>query len=336
MNARRNDPLDVLWQAPSIIWMMAAGEGLSIMLTLALGIDRPFRFFGSVSLVTQWILLLTLAALYVLRGVLGRMRIQTVATIALGLLLANAWAIASVAWMIFQPAFALDAARWNEMLPRLLGIVLVAGTFSLVAFHWHAKARAMAVRAKQAELEALRARIQPHFLFNTLNTALALVREQPSQAEQVLLDLADLFRAALGTPRDVPLADELTMVRRYLQIESMRLGPRLRLDWDVPDPVPDVDVPGLSIQPLVENAVRHGVEPSPDGGCVCVRVRETENEVRIVVENDIPTSASQAGHHVGLESARRRIEAVEGGRAHVEVRRDSGRHIVAVVLPAIR
>src|SRR5690606_11628475 len=106
-----------------------------------------------------------------------------------------------------------------------------------------------AVRAKQAELEALQARIRPHFLFNTLNTGAALVHARPGEAERLLLGLSDLFRAALAGPGELPLEDELGLARRYLEIEALRFGPRLQVNWQLPAPLPEVWVPTLSIQP---------------------------------------------------------------------------------------
>src|SRR3546814_8191172 len=110
------------------------------------------------------------------------------------------------------------------------------------------------------------ARVRPHFLFNTLNSGIALVRQRPEQAEELLLGLSDLFRAALARPHDVALGEELALVRRYLEIEAVRFGPRLRVAWRLPGPLPEVAVPALSVQALVENAVRHGIERSPGGG----------------------------------------------------------------------
>src|SRR3546814_19297226 len=116
------------------------------------------------------------------------------------------------------------------------------------------------------------ARVRPHFLFNTLNSGIALVRQRPEQAEELLLGLSDLFRAALARPHDVALGEELALVRRYLEIEAVRFGPRLRVAWRLPEPLPEVAVPALSVQALVENAVRHGIELSPEGGGIAIGV----------------------------------------------------------------
>lgn len=326
------EPLGILWQAPTIVRILIAGEGLALMLTLALGLEQPLRQFVFISVVTQWIVLMTLAELYLLRAHLSRWRAQTVARIALLALLANAWAIAAVVWTIFQTNWGIDPDTWHRLLIRLLGIVLIAGLFGLAAFSMHSRATRLTLRAQRAELEALQARIRPHFLFNTLNTGAALVHSRPEEAERLLLDLADLFRAALAGPRDISLEDELSLVRRYLEIELLRFGDRLRVDWDVPSPIPTAKVPALSIQPLVENAIRHGVERVPHGGRVEITLTTTAEHVVVRIRNPLVFSDAipPASHGVGLNASQARIEALTGGRGSVQTGRQ-GEHWVATV-----
>ncbi|WP_343195858.1 sensor histidine kinase [Arenimonas daejeonensis] len=152
----------------------------------------------------------------------------------------------------------------------------------------------------------------------------------------MLLDLADLFRAALSGPREIPLKDELALAQRYLEIEALRFGTRLRLHWQLPDTLPDVLVPTLSIQPLVENAIRHGVEPSANGGAVDVTVLLDADTVRIIIRNDLPSGGKQpaSGHQVGLISARERILALSQGRGHLDTEVAGGRYVATITLPA--
>jgi two-component system sensor histidine kinase AlgZ len=224
---------------------------------------------------------------------------------------------------------------WTSLALRVSGITIAVGLLGLAAFHNFWKGRLAAVRAKQAELEALQARIRPHFLFNTLNTGAALVHARPGEAEQLLLDLADLFRAALSGPSELPLQGELELARRYLEIERLRFGDRLQVNWTLPETLPDVVVPALSIQPLVENAIRHGIEPSPRGGRLDVTVVEEVDQVRVVVSNDLPPAGRKpaAGHQVGLASARERIEALSEGRGRLETRVLDGRYVATITLP---
>jgi two-component system sensor histidine kinase AlgZ len=329
-------PLEVLWQAPAITGVVLAGEGLALLLALspALVGDRWIQF-GLASLMIQWVALLTLGALYLLRRPLASLPAHRIAWVALAFLVLSTWLAGSVSWWLAKDAWPDDAGSWPSLMLRLTGMALTVGLLALVAFQNHWRARRLAVLAKQAELDALQARIRPHFLFNTLNTGAALVHARPGEAERLLLDLADLFRAALSGPRELPLADELALARRYLEIESLRFGPRLRLRWDLPESLPEVLVPTLSIQPLVENAIRHGIEPSAAGGAIDVCVRVDIDGVRVVVRNDLPPSGSRpvAGHQVGLISARERILALSQGRGRLDTEVKDGRYVATIRLP---
>lgn len=331
----RPDPLDTLWQAPAIAWMLLTGEGVALVLALAPGIeDERWRYFGLLSLAIQWISLSTLAALYLIRRPLSKLRPTQVAYAAVALLLIFTLGISNLAWFFFRNSWELPAGQWNGMQWRLTGIVLTVGLLGLAAFQNHWRGRLHAVRAKQSELQALQARIRPHFLFNTLNTGAALVHERPEEAERLLLDLSDLFRAALGGPRQIPLEDELSLARRYLEIEALRFGERLAVHWHLPRELPAVTVPALSIQPLVENAVRHGVERLASGD-IDVRVTTTPERVIVRISNPLPArgGVSTAGHQVGLNASQVRIEAMTDGRGSVLTQVENGRFIATVRLP---
>jgi len=183
---------------------------------------------------------------------------------------------------------------------------------SLMLAAWLALRARMAQPADTgARLAELQSRIRPHFLFNTLNTAVALVRADPERAERVLEDLAELFRAALAEPPgaagSVTLADELELVRRYLDIEAVRFGHRLVVHWDLDERAGSARVPPLLLQPLAENAVRHGVEPVPAGGEVWLRTRQRRGEVEVTVLNTLGTQAGLPGQGMALANVRERL-----------------------------
>jgi len=282
----------------------------------------------------QGILLATLGELYLVKRAVAEFSPLRIAYLVLALLLANACGLAAITRFTFEPIVGMAPGAWGALLLRLIGIVLVVGLLGLAAFQNHWRGRLHAVRAKQSELQALQARIRPHFLFNTLNTGAALVHERPEEAERLLLDLADLFRAALGGPRQILLADELSLARRYLEIEALRFGDRLAVHWHLPRELPAVTVPALSIQPLVENAVRHGVERLPRGD-VDVRVTSTPDHVVVRISNPLPTSGSTSapGHQIGLNASQVRIEAMTDGRGSVQTQVEDGRFIATVRLP---
>jgi two-component system sensor histidine kinase AlgZ len=201
--------------------------------------------------------------------------------------------------------------------------------------HWREGRRTPAdAKARLAELQS---RIRPHFLFNTLNTAVSLVRTDPARAEGVLEDLADLFRVALAdndnSSGSVSLGSELELARRYLAIEALRFGDRLRLDWQL-DPTADAArLPPLVLQPLLENAVRHGVEPAEAGGQVRVRTRVRLGQVEITIDNSLSGAASRPGHGLALANVRERLRLLHDLDAQFEVQQGQGRYRVRIVVP---
>jgi two-component system sensor histidine kinase AlgZ len=182
----------------------------------------------------------------------------------------------------------------------LLSAVLVA------ALVMRAKGRTPANTA--ARLEELQARIRPHFLFNTLNSAIALVRAEPAKAETLLEDLSDLFRHALiDQGESVSLAEEIALARRYLDIEQVRFGDRLRVQWALDPRADGALLPPLLLQPLVENAVRHGVEPSASGAEVKISTERRGSVVVVKVTNTVPAGQGEQGHGVALRNVRERL-----------------------------
>lgn len=329
-------PLDSLWRPAALAWIVAAGEGLAGVLALAPGLTEDrWLYFAMTSLWVQWVSLSTLGVLYVARGRLGVVPPVTVGAIALVVALLFCWLLTWVAQLYYGPIGGPDEVDWSRLARLASGITLVVGFLGLAIFDNYWRGQQHAAHARRAQLEALQARIRPHFLFNTLNTGAALVHARPGEAERLLLDLADLFRAALSGPREIPLADELALARRYLEIESLRFGPRLRLHWELPEVLPDVLVPTLSIQPLVENAIRHGIEPSGTGGTVDVSVTLESAAVRIAIRNDLPRGGSRpaSGHHVGLISSRERILALSQGRGRLDTEVRDGRYVATITLP---
>jgi two-component system sensor histidine kinase AlgZ len=163
--------------------------------------------------------------------------------------------------------------------------------------YFNLRARALSPAITEARLQALQARIRPHFLFNSLNAVLSLVRSDPRRAEHALENMADLFRALMGNASQLaPLEDEVALTRAYLELEQLRLGDRLQVVWHINKMPADALIPPLVIQPLVENAVYHGIEPLPDGGEISLNVYRSADKVHIVVRNPI---ATDAGHHKG-------------------------------------
>ncbi len=182
----------------------------------------------------------------------------------------------------------------------LLAAMLVA------ALVWRVKGRTPA--ATTARLTELQARIRPHFLFNTLNTAIALVRDEPDRAEAILEDLAELFRHALAEQgASATLAQEIALARHYLQIEQARFGERLRVQWQLDEAAEGARLPPLLLQPLLENAVKHGVEPSDSGAEIRIATQRRGDLAVIKVSNTVPAGQGASGHGLALANVRDRI-----------------------------
>lgn len=329
-----SEPLAALWRPAVLMGVLLGGEALAALLALAptQSGDRLMHF-GLASLAIQWVLVGTLCTLFLLRRPLAPLPPLRLAWVCLAVFLCMSALVAAGAWRVLELA-GIDTGPRMPFLLRMLALAVVVGLIGLLTYRNYWQSRQLAVRAKQWELEALQARIRPHFLFNTLNTGVALLHQRPDAAERVLLDLADLFRCALRGPEMIPLAEELALTRRYLEIESLRFGSRLVVDWQVPEALPAVEVPSLSIQPLAENAIRHGIEQLPHGGRLDVAVQAEGAWVDITLGNDLPNQgATRSGHAVGLASARERVQAMTGGRGQVETAVEAGRFVARIRLP---
>ena len=209
---------------------------------------------------------------------------------------------------------------------RGLGVALAGAGFAALLWAWlDLRARIWQPANASARLAELQSRIRPHFLFNALNTALALVRVDPARAEAVLEDLAELFRAALAeVGATVSLEEELTLARHYLAIEELRFGTRLAVQWDIDPRVHAARVPALVLQPLVENAVRHGIEPSAQGGRVKLQAQVQRGQAVVTVSNTLGPRPGLPGHGMALHNVRERLRLLHDVGAQCDVWREPG------------
>jgi two-component system sensor histidine kinase AlgZ len=230
----------------------------------------------------------------------------------LGVLAAHRFGVGS---SVFPPQHA------AFVLPNLL-IAAIVGALTLRYFYVAGEWRRSVELEARARIRALQARIRPHFLFNSMNTIAALSRSDPARAEQAIEDLADLFRFTLRDARgQISLREELEVARIYQRIEQLRLGDRLQVRWQVADLPARALMPSLLLQPLLENAIGHGVEPLPEGGTVTVRGRTVDQTVEIEVSNPVPPERrpARSGHRIALDNIRQRLELAYPGRSAVEV-----------------
>ncbi len=249
------------------------------------------EFIDNVS-VLQPQLMLELALLYAVQPWLAR---QPYAT--------GAWIVvaASVACGIATHALieATQIVRAGDLLRALLLGLLLTGA---LLFYFRLRAKALSPSITEARLQALQARIRPHFLFNSITAVLSLVRTDARQAEVALEDMADLFRVLMRDNRELaPLADEVELCRQYLALEKLRLGERLQVEWHLQSMPGDALVPPLVLQPLLENAVYHGIEPSSAPGVVSINIFVKGGDVHAILRN--PYQANGGRHHAGNKMA---------------------------------
>ncbi|MDC8771050.1 sensor histidine kinase [Roseateles albus] len=218
---------------------------------------------------------------------------------------------------------------------RLISVSLAGAACAGQLLLWlKQRERAQRPADAMAQLVELQARIRPHFLFNTLNSAIALVRLDPHKAEGLLEDLSELFRVALADATAVvSLDDEIELARRYLDIEQIRFDGRLRIHWRLDPAAGAAKVPPLLLQPLVENAVRHGVEPNEAGGDVEISTRRLGSEVEICVVNTVGLPAQTSGHGLALRNVRQRLRLMHDVAARFELKREPERFSVRIMLP---
>jgi two-component system, LytTR family, sensor histidine kinase AlgZ len=271
--------------------------------------------------------LLWLVTVCALRSPLRQLRARPRAAVALGL-----GAAAAVVGSL--PLAALDLMT----LPgpaRLVGLMLAGAGLAGLMWAWlDQRARIWAPVDARVRLAELQSRIRPHFLFNALNTALALVRVDPSRAEQVLEDLSQIFRVALADAgASVSLEEELALARAYLGIEQVRFGERLTLHWEVDPAVGRARVPPLLLQPLVENAVRHGVEPLRTGAQVLVKAQVRRGHAVVEVSNSLGEESGQPGHGMALHNMRERLRLLHDVAAQLETWRAEGRYHARITIP---
>ena len=307
---------------PAVLIAVLLAELVVLMHVLALGPLASFawRTLATGSLFVQWNTLLCLALICALRARL-RLLPPAAATLAclllvVGVCVGSSLLAAFANPMPAPPGSILDGVLRNALLALLLAAIVLR----------YAYLQQRVARQRRSELQlrldALRARIRPHFLFNTLNSIASLIAIQPERAERAVEDVAELLRAALqADDRDSTLGQERRLCELYLGIEQFRLGERLATSWDVDSALDSLTLPALLLQPLVENAVYHGVAQRAEGGLIRIAARVAEGKLSIVVESPLPArpaSRAGSGQHMGLDNIRQRLSAQYGDEAGLE------------------
>ncbi|HUN69099.1 MAG TPA: histidine kinase [Burkholderiales bacterium] len=269
-------------------------------------------------------LVASLVALYATAPWLLRLRYWSGCAVVVALVLVFA--------AVTHAALATFAGAGGLVRALAIAAAIAGAVLAYLRLHMRAYSPALA----EARLQALQARIRPHFLFNSLNAVLALIRRDPRRAERTLEDLADLFRALMSDSRSlVRLADEISLVERYAAIEQLRLGERLRMSWELDNAPVDAMLPALVLQPLLENAVYHGVEPGTGIGDVLVRIERRGERVHVLIENPWHEAGDghRAGNHMALDNIRERLMLYFDDEARLEARVEGARYRVEIEIP---
>jgi two-component system sensor histidine kinase AlgZ len=298
---------------------------------------------GLTSMFLLWIALCGAALLCLLRGYLGRQTVAVGSAVVLGITVALVVVISWIAWYFgstdgrgwLSGSAMFTTDTWTFLL-RNAGITFVVTALALRYFYVTHLWRHNVELQARARVHALQARIRPHFLFNSMNTIAALTRSNPARAEEAVQDLADLFRANLNEKRNtIALSEEIDVARTYQRMEQLRLGDRLRVEWKVDSLPGSALVPGLTLQPLLENAIYHGIEPRPEGGVVTVTGEFNKGMVTIVVRNPLPAAnlTMRDGNRLALANIKERMELMYGDRATVKSGRFDDEYIVTLRFP---
>jgi two-component system, LytTR family, sensor histidine kinase AlgZ len=274
--------------------------GFAAALIRSQGFTRFAPEFAQIAAVLEPVLLLSVVTLYALSKWLLR--------------LPYAWGIAAVMFLEAAcTALVLNAGIVSgEVITPfdlLRAWILCALLTGFLVTYFFLRRRAYSPALADARLQALQARIRPHFLFNSINAVLSLMRSDAKRAEEALEDLAELFRALMQDNRRLStLADELALCRQYLRLEQLRLGERLRIEWDIATMPEDALVPQLLLQPLLENAIYHGIEPGVEPGTVRIRIARDNDQVRVLLTNPYdPDHQQRAGNRMALANIRERL-----------------------------
>lgn len=325
----------------TLLTLIVIAELMAIVLSFT--ISQPYNFWnnlGLMSLFIQWVAICSAVFMCVIRKFLHYLASDAkILFICYTLLISVSVGVSEIAYKLMSLGEYLSAypsLKHQWFLLSNLGIsVIISGMvlrYFFLQHQWKIKVKAEA----QANFQALQARIRPHFLFNSMNTIANLTRTNPQVAEEVVEDLADLFRVCLSDARiHSSLHEEFLLIHQYLQIEKHRLGDRLNTEWntDVPE---DAILPPMTIQPLLENSVYHGIEPSPGGGTILVDAWQDNNYIHFTISNSVPPdgqTSKRKGNKIAVENTRARLESFFNGDGKLRIHHTPQGFIVELIFP---
>ncbi len=328
---------------PMLLGIILTAQLLAIVLTLAAGpsLGRFWEHLGPLSFYIQTITLTSAGLLCIARPFLAQLDDRHAAILAWLLMLAVSASMSLAADALIpgvMKARLFPSEGATGLLLRTLGISAVVSALLMRYLYLHFMWRRQIEAEAEARFAKLQARIRPHFLFNSMNTIAHLTRTDPSLAEEMIQDLADLFRASLAeADRISTLADELELAHRFLNIEKQRLRERLNVQWDIEGLPGTAKLPPLILQPLVENAIYHGVQPSRRPGLIQISGRYRAGQVKVTIRNTLPENPEENRHKKGnrmaLENVRQRMATMFPGASQVLQLRSPDIYQITLVFP---
>jgi two-component system, LytTR family, sensor histidine kinase AlgZ len=320
-------------------------ELIAIIITIGRNSVFDEQAWQDLNLLSAFALAISLCSVVVLKLVAPLMKYMSAAmgSILVVLLLLLVTAVGTDAMIFALYDLRLIPDRWPEWRESLIvrnlmiaSIVSILGLRYLVLQH---RAENDARIKQEARMQALQSRIRPHFLFNSLNSVASLTRHNPEKAEAVLHDLADLFRVLLADARKlVPISAEREISRQYLEIEKIRLGDRLRIKWNVANIPRSAQIPALTLQPLLENAIYHGIEPRFAGGAISIEMWAEGEALNIMITNPLPDvrkNSHNKGNKIAQDNTRQRLVTQFGSAASLQGFEEGGQYHVKVRMPIV-
>ncbi len=310
-----------------------SGELLVFVLALAAP-QWNWAWFAQASLYVLWVVLVSAGILCALRGTIGRLTLAEGALVCYGVVLAVTLLMSAVASQLMNPG----GMRAWDLISHVAISAVVTGV-ALRYFYVQQKLRSQEQSELQSRIQALQSRIRPHFLFNSMNIIASLIAVEPETAETVVEDLSELFRASLNDAgNQVSFDEELALCERYVRIESLRLGERLHVEWHLGERPPGLQIPLLTLQPLLENAIYHGIQPLPEGGTISVGLRYEDGLVTITVVNPLPEPSyrqetHKQGNKMAIANIRSRLNVLYGAAAELSTASDGHQFVTTLTYP---
>ncbi len=327
-----------LCQVNSVLFVLILTQLLAFILSLVTANQTliDWEYLGLLSFFCQSIALSCAAIICWTRNSIRKQRLSVVIMYFMGVILGVTGLYSWLSSELLFPSIGMNISLFifkNILISGIIGALVLR--YFYLQFQWREQKQA----ELRARIEALQARIKPHFLFNSMNTIASLISIDPQRAEDAVLDLSTLFRATLNNQMMlIPLEDELALCRRYLNIEALRLGDRLNIDWQLDLGLntneTQLKIPPLTLQPLVENAIYHGIQPRTEGGTITIKSHCHHETIYILISNPFDSSLQKhQGNHIALDNIRSRLSALFGPTAVLKTSQLDGIYTVTLRIP---